>query len=103
MRTPQHAAREQQRDSMFANAGTPAPTGAVSSTVSDASLTALRHDRLAAAGGPAATQSPQLDPSLRAGLLPPGEPRAAGDAGARRQTGGATPTQRGTDRGPGGR
>jgi hypothetical protein len=96
MRTPQHAAREQQRDSMFANAGAPAPTGADNSTVSDTSLTTLRHGRLAAAGGPAATQSPQLDASVRAGLLPPGQTRAAGDAGARPQTGGAAPNQRGT-------
>ncbi|MEV4260362.1 hypothetical protein [Kribbella sp. NPDC049584] len=96
MRTPRHAAREGQRDDLFANVGNPPPTGAVDSSVSQTSLTALAHDRLAAAGGPAG-RSPELDASLRAGLLPPGSPtRAAGNTGARPQTGG--PAARGTDR-----
>jgi hypothetical protein len=96
MRTPEQAARDQQRDFRFSNVGTPAPTGAVNSTVSNGSLTTLRHERLATAGGPAATQSPQFDASIQAGLLPPGQTRATGNPGARPQTGGAAPTQRGT-------
>lgn len=92
MRTPTAIAREGQRDARFSNAGTPAPTGDLS-TVSDTSLTALAHDRIAATAGPAARS---LDANLKAGLLPPGPTRAAGSTGARPQTGG--PTARGNDR-----
>jgi hypothetical protein len=92
MRTPTAIAREVQRDARFSNAGTPAPTGDLS-TVSDTSLTALAHDRNAATAGPA---DRSLDANLNAGLLPPGPTRAAGSTGARPQTGG--PTARGNDR-----
>ncbi|WUJ72246.1 hypothetical protein OG809_03050 [Kribbella soli] len=95
MRTPLHATRERQRDDLFANVGNPPPTGAVDSSVSETSLTALAHDRLATAAGPAVSPA-ALDPSLRAGLLPPGQTRTAGNTGARPQTGGST--ARGTDR-----
>ncbi|MFI5697386.1 hypothetical protein ACIA58_36345 [Kribbella sp. NPDC051586] len=95
MRNAKAAARDQQRDDRFSNVGNPAPTGAVDSSVSGASLTALAHERLAAVAGPTA-RSPKLDANLRAGLLPPGQTRAAGNAGARPQTGG--PTARGNDR-----
>jgi hypothetical protein len=95
MRTTLHATREWQRDDKFANVGNPPPTGAVDSSVSDTSLTALAHDRRTTVAGPA-VGSPALDPSVRAGLLPPGQTRAAGNTGARSQTGG--PTTRGADR-----
>jgi hypothetical protein len=94
MRTPTAIAREAQRDARFSNADTPAPTGDLSS-VSETSLTALAHDRIAATAGPAVS-SPERDANLRAGLLPPGPTRAAGSTGARPQTGG--PTARGNDR-----
>jgi hypothetical protein len=96
MRTPLHATRERQRDDLYANVGNPAPTGAVDSSVSDTSLTALAHDRDAASTGPA-TRSRDLDAHLRAGLLPPSQARSAGDAAVRPQTGGLP--QRGKDRG----
>ncbi|MER7247821.1 hypothetical protein [Kribbella sp. NPDC000426] len=94
MRTPLHATRERQRDDLFANAGNPAPTGAVDSSVSDTSLTALAHDR---AGTGPAIRSRDLDANLRAGLLPPSRARAAGEAPVRPQTGGPSPRNR--DRG----
>jgi hypothetical protein len=96
MRSAAAIAREKQRDDLFANSDTPAPTGPENSSVSEASLTSLAHARAAAVAGPAV--APALDPSLRAGLLPPGQPRAAGDTGARTTTGGPAQNQRGTGR-----
>ena len=99
MRTPLHAARERQRDDMFANVGNPPPTGAVDSSVSDTSLAALAQERAAARGGQAAsdTRSADLDAHVRAATLPPGTTRAAGD-GARPQAGGPASNHRGADR-----
>ncbi|WP_329002757.1 hypothetical protein OHA18_06230 [Kribbella sp. NBC_00709] len=92
---PANDARTQQRDDLYANAGTPAPTGPDSS-VSQGSMTQDRHARLAAAGGPAAAPPIGLDPGIQAGLRPPGPARAADNTGARSTPGSHAQNQRAT-------
>jgi hypothetical protein len=76
MRTAENRLREGQRDGMFTNAPDPAPTGPERSSVSEVSLTGLKHQRLAAAAGPAGL-SPDLAKSAQAASLPPVAPGRA--------------------------
>ena len=88
MRTAENRAREGQRDTMFTNAPDPAPKGPVHSSVSETSLTGLKHDRLAAAGG-RATLSPDLAKIAdvaRTPPLAPGQARIDDVSGVRTET-----------------
>lgn len=84
MRTTAQMAREGQRDLLFANTDTPAPTGPEHSSVSDTSLTTLTHDRAA---------GPTPDRHFQAGTTPTGPSRVAGNDGARTQTNGSSTTR----------
>ncbi|TCC10280.1 hypothetical protein [Kribbella soli] len=84
MRTADHRLREGQRDLKFTNGSEPAPTG----SVSEATLTGLRHERLAAAGGPAGL-SPDQAKTMQAAALPPiapGQARTVDTSGVRHES-----------------
>ncbi|TDO68581.1 hypothetical protein EV651_102504 [Kribbella sp. VKM Ac-2571] len=84
MTTAQHRARESQRDAMFTNASEPAPTG----SVSEATLTSLRHERLAAASGRAGLPA-DLTRNVQAATLPPvapGQARSGETSGVRNES-----------------
>ncbi|RZT20029.1 hypothetical protein EV649_3169 [Kribbella sp. VKM Ac-2569] len=96
MRTAENRAREGQRDVMFTNGSDPAPTG----SVSEARLTGLKHERLAAAGGRAGL-SPDLTRSVQAARLPPvgpGQARSGDTSGVRHES---SRFERGTGTGTG--
>jgi hypothetical protein len=84
MRTAENRARETQRDSTFTNAADPAPTG----SVSEATLTGLKHERLAASTGRSGLPA-DLTKSVQAATLPPvapGQARSGEASGVRNES-----------------
>lgn len=84
MRTAQHRAREGQRDDLFTNRSEPGTTG----RVSEARLTELKHDRVAAAGGRAGLPA-DLTRNFQAGTMPtvaPGQARTGDTSGVRNES-----------------
>ena len=84
MRNAENRLREGQRDGMFTNASEPAATG----SVSEARLTGLKHERLAAAGGRPSV-SPDQARTMQAATLPPitpGQARTGETSGVRHES-----------------
>lgn len=84
MRTVENRNREGQRDVMFTNASEPPAVG----SVSEARLTGLRHQRLAAAGGRAGVSAEQAKTMQAAALPPiaPGQARTGETSGVRNES-----------------
>jgi hypothetical protein len=88
MRTAENRLREGQRDGRFTNAPDPAPRGPEHSSVSEVSLTGLRHERLATTAGPAGL-SPDLAKSAQVASVPPlapGQARPGETSGVRNES-----------------